>query len=149
MTPAETVVAAIAANPKCSTGLLSRPAAFEIERGPSGGPELLALLFADERHLGYWYGHVRRHPTDASGSFVALTAFLKVFVNAPTVPLLFRRFDYWARLRLEYEPCTVQAPYDAFAVAPSYGAAAEALARIDPAIRLGEAIARRGVSLCP
>lgn len=121
------IEAAICANPACNVGLLCIPRVFEISRGPSGGPELLTLAFADEQHRGYWYGHIRPMPGIEGKQFVSVIACLKVFVNAPTVPLLFQRFDYWTRIRLKYEPCTVQGSEDAFRLSKTYSEAVRAL----------------------
>lgn len=112
---------AIRNNPRCGGGLLVAGRAFAIDRGPSGGPEALALLFADDSFQGYWYGHVL--PLPASSRFAALLAWSKCLVNAGTVPLLFRRFHYWMRVRLQYEPCSVQAEDDAYAEAANFQAA--------------------------
>lgn len=117
---------AIASNAGCSAGILGRAEVLETASGPSGGPELLALLFIDEQHLGYWYGHIRKHPR--SGKFLALIVRMSVFVNAPTLPLLFSRFDYWTRIRLAYTPCAVQRLHDAYAETDSYECAAATLA---------------------
>jgi len=114
-------------NTRCSTGVLCNKRAFVIDAGPSGGPELLALLFADEKHLGYWYGHVRLKTSGHNG-FAAMLAWLNVYVNAPTVPLLFARFDYWVRIRNEYEPCAVQNDGDAYAEADTFSEGVQALA---------------------
>ncbi|WP_323034268.1 hypothetical protein [Pararhodobacter sp.] len=106
---------------------MARTQVFDISCGPSNGPELIALLYADEKHLGYWYGHIRRHPLEGEENYVACLAFCKVFINAPTVPLFFQRFDYWTRIRLEYEPCTVQLPDDAYVLTGGYEEAIIAL----------------------
>ena len=127
LTAEDILLAAIKANPDCTAGQFGRNAVFETGCGPSGDPELLALLRADGAG-GYWYGHIRRNPT-AIG-YVALLVNMEVFVNAPSIPLLFDRFDYWACKRARYEPCIVQAPGDAYAEADTYEAAVAALARI-------------------
>lgn len=120
MSVSEGIASAIKSNPKCHAGLLCQCNVFDIDVGPSGGPELLALLYADEQHLSYWYGHVRRHEFDHGMKFVALIARLTVLVNASTAPLLFKRFNYWTKVRHEYGPCTIQYEDDAFACAVYY-----------------------------
>lgn len=127
MTFADEIEAAICANPACNVGLLCTPRVLEINRGPSGGPELLTLAFADEQHRGYWYGHIRLVRGIEGDQFVSVIARLNIFVNAPTVPLLFQRFDYWTRIRLKYEPCTVQNSEDAFRLSETYSEAVSAL----------------------
>ena len=119
---------AIADNPHCQGGLLTMPRAFAIDRGPSGDAEALALLFAGDSFQGYWYGHVQATP--ASGHFVAVLVWSKFLVNAGTVPLLFRRFHYWMRVRLQYEPCSVQAEDDAYVEADSFDQAVAGLESI-------------------
>lgn len=119
---------ALAGNAHCECGLLTAKRAFIIDRGPSGGPEALALLFADDSFLGYWYGHVQPLPTRQR--FVALLVWSKRLINAANVPLLFRRFHYWTRVRLEYEPCTVQAGDDAYAEADGFSPAVACLERM-------------------
>ena len=121
------IVAALRDNPKCSTGLMCPKQAFEMDCGPSGGPEVLVLIYADVQHHGYWYGHIRRKPGH-SEDFSILLVWSRVFVNAPTVPLLFARFDYWMRVRLEYHPCAAQKDGDAYAEARSLDEATSRLA---------------------
>jgi hypothetical protein len=108
----------IACNVGCDGGLFVGTRAFAIERGPSGDREMLALLHADDSSGGYWYGHVLRGSPD--GRFVALIVWCELLVNAGDVPLLFQRFHYWMRIRLEYEPCSIQSHDDAYAEAPTF-----------------------------
>ena len=50
-------------NAECEVGLLAQNRVFSIDEGPSGGPELLALVFADNRYAErFWYAHVRKIP---------------------------------------------------------------------------------------
>lgn len=121
------IESALRQNPDCIAGLTIQKCAFGVPRGPSGGPEVLALVYADDPAFGYWYGHVLRHPHD-SRRFVALLVWSDRLVNATTVPLLFRRFHYWIKDRLEYQPCAVQNADDAYYEAGSLEEAANALA---------------------
>ena len=118
---------ALLASPACSTGLVVAQRAFGIPVGPSGGPEILAVVHVDD--FAYWYGHVIRHPQKAN-TFVALLVWSEKMVNATNVPLLFRRFHYWIKDRLCYEPCTVQHQDDAYAECSSFKMAASRLAGI-------------------
>jgi hypothetical protein len=114
-------------NKNCAGGLLANTRVFETPHGPSGGPEILALIYADDLFgKSFWYGHVVRHP-HKPGVFVALLAWTTRFVNAQTITLLFRRLDHWTRLALEYQPCTVQSEGDAYAECPSFEEAVGAL----------------------
>lgn len=119
---------ALRENSHCSGGLLSSNRAFAMEYGPSGGPEALALLYLDDPSFGFWYGHVL--PAQDKKTFVALLVWSTQFVNAPDVPLLFRRFHYWMRVRLEYQPCCVQREDDVYAETASFEDGVNALTRM-------------------
>lgn len=122
-----TIEAALAASSDCCTGLVVTKKAFGVHAGPSGGPEIVAILHADGFH--YWYGHVMRHPKKGD-AFVALLVWSEKLVDAPNVPLFFRRFHYWIKDRLCYEPCAVQQDGDAYAERPSIETAALSLAKM-------------------
>lgn len=119
---------ALEANPRCGSGLLVGRFAFHVARGPSGGEEALVLIHADDVGRRYWYGHALKHPS-AEG-FVAVLVWTTALIDAGSVPLLFRRFDYWIRMRGEYEPCTIQSTDDAFCRTRTFDEAIEGLARI-------------------
>ena len=121
------VETALSESSECNTGLTVVKTAFGIHRGPSGGPEIVALINVDV--CSYWYGHVMKHPKNER-IFVALLVWSDQLVNATNVPLFFRRFHYWIKDRLCYQPCTVQADDDAYAECPSLEAASLALARM-------------------
>lgn len=116
---------ALLASPGCSAGLVVAQQAFGIPVGPSGSPEILAIVHVDD--FAYWYGHVMRHPQKEK-TYVALLVWSEKMVNATNVPLLFRRFHYWVKDRLCYEPCTVQHEDDAYAECGSLKMAAFNLA---------------------
>ena len=120
-----TVEEALLASHTCSTGLVVAQQVFGIPVGPSGGPELLAIIHVDD--FAYWYGHVMQHP-QKENTFVALLVWSEKMVNATNVPLLFRRFHYWVKDCLCYEPCTVQHEDDAYAECGSLKMAAFNLA---------------------
>jgi hypothetical protein len=120
---------ALASNPNCSAGLVAQKRVIGIPKGPSAGPEILAILHVDDPCFGCWYGHVLSHP-QANGRFVSLIVWSSVFINAPTVPLLFQRFHYWIKDRLEYHPCCVQNADDAYFESDSIEDAAVALSRM-------------------
>lgn len=119
------IEAALARTGKCAVGLTGRSGVFGMEAGPSGGPEILVTLFLDDPFFGFWYGHIQRHPRNPL--FVSQIVWTSRFINAQTVPLLFRRFHYWIRDRLEYQPCAVQSAGDAYAESDSLEAAVDAL----------------------
>lgn len=119
------VQAALSVSSACCTGLAVTKTAFGTPRGPSGGPEIVALLHVSVN--SYWYGHVMRHPR-MDDTFVALLVWSNKLVNAPNVPLFFRRFHYWIKDRLCYQPCAVQNDGDAYAECSSLEAASFALA---------------------
>jgi hypothetical protein len=118
---------ALVESPECDTGLTVVKKAFGTHQGPSGGPEIVALIHVDI--CSYWYGHVMKHPKK-NDMFVALLVWSDKLVNADNVPLFFRRFHYWIKDRLCYQPCTIQADDDAYAECPSLETAALALARM-------------------
>lgn len=74
----ERIAQTIRAKEYCSTGLFCRPNVLDVPCGPSGGPELLALLYADEKHMGYWYAYIRPYPSRSSGRFVTLVVWMSV-----------------------------------------------------------------------
>ena len=122
------VEAALQENPNCRVGLMLRPVVVYTPQGPFGGEELLALVYAGDPTEQYWYGHVCRHPS--SGTYAAALVFSEKLVNAETIELLFRRFQYWISCRLFYEPCAVQADGDAFALAATFDDAVDGLVTI-------------------
>ncbi|MDD5394321.1 MAG: hypothetical protein PHE17_15005 [Thiothrix sp.] len=123
------VESALAGNPNCTTGLFTTNRVVGIQKGPSGGEEILALLYADDPWFGYWYGHILRHPKNRE-VFVSLLAWSVHLPNAPTVPLFFRRFHYWVIERGAHHLCTVQDHNDAYQESFSLGGAAANLAKI-------------------
>ena len=84
----------LARNPQCGPSLWVRPGVHGIAKGPSGGPEILALIRADDSFFGYWFGHITRHPCKPL-TYVSLLVRSDALSNADTVPLLFRRFHHW------------------------------------------------------
>lgn len=120
-----------------SSGLLIQRKTFGILRGPSGGPELLALIYADDPVFGYWYGHALRHPRRKK-IFVAVIVRSNKLVEASSVPLLFARFHYWMTGRLQYEPCYSQRNGDVYDEADSLNSAASRLACMIQEFKLEE-----------
>ncbi|MDO9268864.1 MAG: hypothetical protein Q7T96_07110 [Methylobacter sp.] len=123
------VEAALERNRNCATGLVTQKRVFGIHRGPSGEEEILALLYAEDSYFGYWYGHIVKHPRNAA-KFVSLIVWSNKLANAQTVPLLFQRFYYWIKDRLEYHSCVVQNPDDAYQESHSIEEAASNLAKM-------------------
>lgn len=140
---------ALRCNLQCSPGLMGQKRVFGVLCGPLGGPEVLALLYADDPCFGYWYGHVLRHPANPL-RFVSVIVWSERFVNATTVPLLFRRFHYWIKDRLQYQPCAVQNADDAYYEADTLDVAARGLAvminRFHLEKRLGDEDGPYGIS---
>ena len=62
--------------------------------------------------------------------FVSQIVWTDKFINAENVPLLFQRFHYWIKDRLEYHPCTVQDADDAYVESNCLEVAGYELARI-------------------
>ncbi len=116
---------AITENPLCSAGLFAQSKSFAIERGPFGGAELLALIYADDLTTEYWYGHLLW--SKEAGCYVSLLIGSKILINAKTVPLLFLRFHYWMVVRNEYSPCYIQNDDDVFAAVPHFNLAVSKL----------------------
>lgn len=103
----------LADNPSCGGGLWIRNGVYGVEKGPSGGPEILALLHADDSFFKYWFGHVLRHPRRPR-TYVSLLVWSDELPNAGAVPLLFQRFHHWVKIRQSYHPCAVQFSDDAY-----------------------------------
>ena len=120
---------ALSENPQCMAGLFTQNRVFAIPENSVGGSEVLALLYADDSFFGYWYGHIIRHPDNAS-LFVSLIVWSDKLVNAQNVPLLFKRYRYWIIDRLEYHECAVQDADDAYQESYSIEQAASNLAEM-------------------
>ena len=57
------VLRAVSSNLRCQTDVLAKNYVFTCEMGPSGGPELLAMLHADDRFGDrFWYGKLSQKP---------------------------------------------------------------------------------------
>lgn len=116
-------------NPQCGASIWARPGVRGIAKGPSGGPEILALVRADDSFFGYWFGHIMRHP-EKPRTYVSLLVMTEELPNADTVPLLFRRFHHWMKVEQRYNPCLVQNRDDAYEESVSLEGAAANLARM-------------------
>ena len=104
---------ALTENPQCEAGLMHQNRVLTTQRGPSGGPELLALVHADSRYADqYWYAHIKRRH-DAQGYFSLLVSCEKL-VNATSSDLLFRRYHHWTEVDPKILPTVVQRSDDAF-----------------------------------
>jgi hypothetical protein len=134
------IESALAGNPNCTAGLFTANRVVGIQRGPSGGEEILAVLYADDPWFGYWFGHILR-PPKSRGMYVSLLVWSDKLPNAPTVPLLFRRFHYWVIKRGAYQPCTIQNSDDAYQESHTLGGAAGKLTEIIGRFEFGK---RRG-----
>lgn len=139
------VKSSLSASLGSADGLFVQKNTFGTHQGPSGGPEVLALIFADDPVFGYWYGHVLQHPKRRA-TYVAAIVWTKKLVEAPSVPLLFARFHYWIKDRLEYEPCSTQLNGDVYCEAANLPAAASCLARMIREFELGKRAGSEGTA---
>lgn len=126
---------ALDASRSCQTGITASGRAFGVETGPSGGAEILATLYLDDPFWGFWYGHIQQHP-EKNGTYVSLIVWTEKFINAGTVPLLFKRFHYWIGRRFFYEPCSIQRIDDAYRETTTIDEAALALIQMIAAFDL-------------
>lgn len=92
--------------------LFLAPTLHAIDVGPTGGPEALCLLESDTKTQSFWYGYVCKHPEKRY--FVSVIVYSKAFVDAHDKALLFARFDYWMRKRLNYEPCVADGFHEVY-----------------------------------
>lgn len=97
-------------------GVLARERVVWSSRGPSGGAEILCLIYADDPILGYWYGHVLQHPRNED-KFVSLIVWSNLLIDANNHHLVLKRFHYWIKGRLRYTPCLIQNSNDAYSEA--------------------------------
>lgn len=72
---------------------------------------------------GAWYGNI----APFRGQWAACVIYLSERIAASDQGDVIRRFDWLTRVRFAFEPCTVQASDDAFAVCPTRPEALEAL----------------------
>lgn len=123
-------------NPYTVPCLLFRERVLVTDHGPmshENDRELLALLDGGIRSAAFWYGHVLKCPPEDSESdpiWVALVVSSERFVDAPTVDLVFKRFQYAMRIRADYEPAVIQNDEDAFAMRATFDDACLALAEM-------------------
>lgn len=127
-------------NPECHAGPMLGDRIFAVESGPAGGPELVALVRADEaRPDRVWYGHVARHP--AGHAFVSLLAWSTKPVSLSDEADPFETYRHWMVVDPHYEPCAVQDPFDAYSESGTFeeGVAAlvEMIRRFDLERRCG------------
>ncbi|MGX3020386.1 hypothetical protein [Ursidibacter sp. B-7004-1] len=72
--------------------------------------EFLALLFADQPSLGYYYAHIAKHPN--KNCWVSCLVYSPKFIIGQTEQQWLKNFSYWMRIRLSYEPVSNSiAPY--------------------------------------
>ena len=112
--------------PGCTAGLLGQKRVFGVQKGPSGGPEILAALCLDYDFFSFFYGHILQHPQN-SNKYVALLISTKNFINASDHDALFKLFHYRTRECRDSQMCTIQAENDAYAEADCLESAASAL----------------------
>jgi hypothetical protein len=110
---------------RSSTSLFFRPRVCCIDRGPTGGPELLCVLDHRGADQGYWYGYVCRHP--GRNIFVSLIVLSTAYVDGDDRSSLFARFDYWMRKRLKYEPAIADGFDSVYLESRDFASAASAL----------------------
>ncbi len=112
--------------PGCTVGLLGQKRVFGVQKGPSGGPEILAALCLDYDFFSFFYGHILQHPQNAN-KYVALLISTKNFINAGDHDALFKLFHYRTRECRDSQVCTVQNENDAYAEADTLESAVVAL----------------------
>jgi len=99
---AGTVFEALLHNPTCKAGLACCQDVIFSGKGPSGGPEILALIHDNSAldTYGYWYGHVLHHPADAGRCLVYLYQ-CNILFNASDVFVLLGRYHSWLQVDIE------------------------------------------------
>jgi len=112
--------------PGCTVGLLGQKRVFGVQKGPSGGPEILAALCLDYDFFEFYYGHILQHPQNAS-KYVSLLICTKNFINASDIDSLFKLFHCRTRECRDSQMCTIQCENDAYAEADCLESAASAL----------------------
>lgn len=100
-------------NAECAAGAMIGRRAYVVDQGPSGGPEALVIVHADDTATGTIYGHLLRDGD--GGSYISLLVRSDRFVSAPGPSLLFSRYHYWIAERLEYRPVFTTSETGAFA----------------------------------
>ncbi|MFC1062256.1 hypothetical protein ACFGXB_04360 [Pasteurella multocida] len=72
--------------------------------------EFLALIFAEQPNLGYYYAHIAKHPH--KNCWVSCLVYSSQFIIGRSVQHWLESFSYWIRVRLLYEPVSNKvAPY--------------------------------------
>jgi hypothetical protein len=95
---------------------------FTTDLGPSAGPELIALISADDLWGDrFWYGHVFCHPD--TRQYVAGIFYSKRFINGCTEELLFQRLYHWTVLNPQVGPVVSQRDGDSFSSKSSFAEA--------------------------
>lgn len=97
---------------------------FVVAKGPSGNAEAIVYVDVNDLAVGCIYGHVRR---TADGDFAAVMIQSHRFLSANCPVMLFRRFDYWVRVRLSFK--TLRLP-DGVSDRPPRGKTFEAAIRV-------------------
>lgn len=110
----------------CTAGLLGQKHVFGVLKGPSGGPEILASLCLDYDLLGFWYGHILKHPQNKD-KYVSTVIRTKNFINASDIERLFNLFHYRTRECLDSQVCAAQDHNDIFYEADSFESGVSAL----------------------
>lgn len=68
--------------------------------------EFIGLVFADHPHLGYYYAHIAKHPD--KDCWVSCLVNTSRFIFGNTGEEWVKNFNYWLRVRLDYEPVSKQ-----------------------------------------
>lgn len=68
--------------------------------------EFIGLVFADHPHLGYYYAHIAKHPD--KDCWVSCLVNTSRFIFGNTGEEWVKNFNYWLRVRLDYEPVSYQ-----------------------------------------
>lgn len=93
---------ALLQNPECKGGLTFLQDVIFSGKGPSGGPEILAVIHDNSAldSYGYWYGHVLLDPADTTRCLMYLYQCSMLF-NASDTFVLLSRYHSWLQVDIE------------------------------------------------
>lgn len=80
--------------------------------------EFLALIFADQPHLGYYYAHIAKHPK--KNCWISCIVYSSHFIIGKTINEWIYNFHYWISVRLEYEPVSKYIAHYSYSEAISF-----------------------------
>lgn len=68
--------------------------------------EFVGLIFAEQPYLGYYYAHIAKHPEKDCWVSCLIRTSRFIFGNSGNDWI--QNFNYWLRIRLDYEPVSYQ-----------------------------------------